>query len=117
MAKLTCASCETRGEVDLRPGEGAFDIRGRWPDGNRPVVKCNSCEHGLVVQPRFDFMIWWPKTLVIPEETWRRMQRQWREQVELRCRQCGKTFTTERSLQDHMTAKHGLDSLGEQPRA
>jgi DNA-directed RNA polymerase subunit RPC12/RpoP len=108
MANLTCAACGTKGEVGLRPGDGAFDIRGRWPDGHRPVVRCSACGHGLIVNPRFGVMVWWPKTTVIPEDVWLRIQHVWREQVELRCRECGKPFTTERALEDHSAAKHAL---------
>jgi len=60
--------------------------------------------------------VWWPKTTVIPEDVWLRIQPVWREQVELRCRECGKTFTTKQALEDHAAAKHALAD-DESPRA
>src|SRR5688572_25656007 len=82
MPKLTCASCGAKAAV--RPSDGAFEIRGRWPDGHRPVVKCNACGSGLIVNPRLGFLIFWPKATAIPDDTWRSMARYWREHVELR---------------------------------
>ena len=60
----------------------------------------------MVVRPRLGILIFWPKVERINDSTWREMERYWRENVELRCRDCGKTFTTEGGLADHAAVKH-----------
>src|SRR3954465_13731771 len=104
MPTLTCPECRT--ERDARDTE-AFAVRGRLPDGHWPVRKCCNCGAGLVVRPRLGVLIFWPKAEAIHPETWRQMERYWREKVELRCPRCRKTFATQRALDDHLAAKHG----------
>jgi predicted RNA-binding Zn-ribbon protein involved in translation (DUF1610 family) len=108
---LTCPACGHQGEVDPDfSGNDEFERRGKTPEGGLPVMRCNNCQGGLVVRPRFLFF--GPKARAIPPTLWERMVRMFDEATraqDLQCPACGKAMVTGTALRAHLKDKHGIE--------
>ena len=92
--------------------EEAFEPRGQWPDGHYPVRKCRQCGAGIIVRPKF--LIFGARPVLIPDETWSKMEREFSRAVggaptverPFPCPDCGRGFKSATALDDHRRAIH-----------
>ena len=110
MPTLTCPECGHAGEI--RGTEEFFEVRGQWPNGHYPVRKCRACGRGIIVRPRF--LIFGTRPVVIPDDTWSKMERLFYKEMgqpgpdkgAFPCPDCSRAFRTQTALDNHRRDSH-----------